>query len=294
VSPAAVVFSAVPTLFSSDGEVDTGANRALYKHLARLLDGLFVAGTTGEFPALDDAERLSLIELALTEAGPDRVIAHVGTPDARHSARLARAASALGATRLAAITPYYLPARPDEVCDHYRRIRDAAAGAELYAYIFPERTGLRVPPPLFAAVADAAGLAGGKLSGSAAGQLAGYVAAAPGLRMFSGDDSNPAATMRAGGAGVVSGRSSAYPEVYAALVAALGSGDSGDSRDCRDEEAVVRHQLALDRIVGLGASIGRLKHALALRGLGGTTARMTVDPPDASLSAAIAAEIAAL
>ena len=181
-SPAAVVFSAVPTLFSSDGEVDTGANRALYKHVAGLLDGLFVAGTTGEFPALDEAERLSLIELALAEAGPDRVIAHVGTPDARHSARLARAAAALGATRLAAITPYYLPARPDEVCDHYRRIRDAAASAELYAYIFPERTGLRVPPPLFAAVAEAAGLAGGKLSGSAAGELAGYVAAAPGLR----------------------------------------------------------------------------------------------------------------
>ena len=296
-SPAAVVFSAVPTLFSSDGDVDTGANRALYKHLAGLLDGLFVAGTTGEFPALDDAERLSLIELALGEAGPDRVIAHVGTPDARHSARLARAAAALGATRLAAITPFYLPARPDEVCDHYRRIRDAAASAELYAYIFPERTGLRVPPPLFAAVAEAAGLAGGKLSGSAAGELAGYVAAAPGLRMFSGDDSNPAATMRAGGAGVISGRSSAYPEVYAALVAALGSGDSGDPGDpgdSHDEEAVVRHQLTLDRIVGLGASIGRLKHALALRGLGGTTARMTVDPPDASLSAAIAAEVAAL
>ena len=77
-------------------------------------------------------------------------------------------------------------------------------------------------------MAEAAGLAGGKLSGSAAGELAGYVAAAPGLRMFSGDDSNPAATMRAGGAGVISGRSSAYPEVYAALVAALGSGDSGD------------------------------------------------------------------
>ena len=298
-SPAAVVFSAVPTLFGSDGEVDTGANRALYKHLAGLLDGLFVAGTTGEFPALDEAERLSLIELALAEVGPDRVIAHVGTPDAWHSARLARAASALGATQLAAITPYYLPARPDEVCDHFRRIRDAAAGAELYAYIFPERTGLRVPPPLFAAVASAAGLAGAKLSGSAAGELAGYLAVAPGLRMFSGDDSNPAATMRAGGAGVISGRSSAYPEVYAVLVAALGSGDSSsadsaDSGDSGDEEAAARHQLALDRIVALGASIGRLKHALALRGLGGTTARMTVDPPDASLSAAIAAEVAAL
>jgi len=285
VSPVAVVLSAVPTLFSSDGEVDLDANRALYKHVAGLLDGLFVAGTTGEFPALDDSERLSLIEVALAEAGPDRVIGHIGAPDARHSARLAKAAVALGATRVAAITPYYLPARPDELAAHYGRIRDAAAGAELYAYIFPERTGLRVPPPVFAAVAETVGLAGAKLSGSAAPELADYVAAAPGLRMFSGNDSNPAATMRAGGAGVISGRSGAYPEVYAALVAALRAGD---------EEAAARHQLVLDRIVALGASIGRVKYALQLRGLGGTTARMTVDPPDASLSAAIAAEVAAL
>jgi 4-hydroxy-tetrahydrodipicolinate synthase len=290
VSPAAVglspiVLSAVPTLFSSDGEVDLGANRNLHKFVAGLLDGLLVAGTTGEFPALDDGERLALIELALSEAGPDRVIAHVGAPDARHAARLARAAAALGATRIAAITPYYLPARPDELMAHFGRIREAAADLELYAYIFPERTGLRVSADVFASVASAVDLAGAKLSGSAAGDLAEYAAAAPGLRLFSGDDSHPAATMRAGGAGLISGRSSAYPEVYAALAAALVSDDL---------EAATRHQRTLDRIVALGVSIGRLKHALHLRGLGGTTARMTVDPPDVSLSAAIAAEVAAL
>jgi 4-hydroxy-tetrahydrodipicolinate synthase len=284
-SSAAVVFCAVPTLFSGDSEVDTGANRALYKHVAGLVDGLFVAGTTGEFPALDDAERLSLVELALAEAGPDRVIAHVGAPDARSSGRLAKAAVALGATRVAAITPYYLPARPDELTAHYCRIRDAAPDPELYAYIFPERTSLPVPPPLFAQMAAAAGLAGAKISGSAAAGLAGYVAAAGGLRIFSGDDSNPAATMRAGGAGVISGRSGAYPEVYAALIAALNAPDPG---------AADRHQRTLDRIVALGASIGRVKHALRLRGLGDATARMAVDPPDAEVAAAIAAVVAAL
>jgi 4-hydroxy-tetrahydrodipicolinate synthase len=276
VSPAPVVFSAVPTLFGPDGELDTGANRALYKLVAGLVDGLFVAGTTGEFPALEDAERLRLFELALAEAGPDRVIAHIGAPDARHASRLAQAAAALGAGRIAAITPYYLPARPDELAGHYRRIRDAAPGPELYAYIFPERTGLRVPPPLFAEVAEAAGLAGAKVSGSAAADLAGYVAAAPGLRIYSGDDSNPAAAMRAGGAGVISGRSSAYPEVYAALT---------------DDPA---RQERLDRIVALGASIGRIKHALQVRGLATADARMTVDPPDPQTAAAISAEVAAL
>ncbi len=275
-SPRPVVFSAVPTLFGADGELDPGANRALYELVAGLVDGLFVAGTTGEFPALEDAERLSLFELALAEAGPDRVIAHIGAPDARHAGRLARAAVALGATRIAAITPYYLPARPDELAGHYRRIRDAAPGPELYAYIFPERTGLHVPPPLFAQVAEAAGLAGAKVSGSASADLAGYVAAAPGLRIFSGNDASPWASMRAGGAGVISGRSSAYPEVYAAV---------------RRDEA---EQERLDRIVALGASIGRLKHALRVRGLAGSpAARMTVDPPDPGVAAAIAAEVAA-
>jgi 4-hydroxy-tetrahydrodipicolinate synthase len=285
VSPAAVVFAAVPTLLRSDGELDLEANRALYKHVAGLLDGLFVAGTTGEFPALDDSERLSLIELALAEAGPDRVIAHVGAPDARRCARLAQAAAALGATRLAAITPYYLPARPDELTAHYARIRDAAPGPELYAYIFPERTGLHVSAALFSQVAATAGLDGVKLSGSAADDVAGFAAAAPGVAIFSGDDSDPAATMRAGGTGLISGRGSAYPEVYAALTAALAAGD---------QESAARHQQALDRIVALGQSIGRLKYAVALRGLGGTTARMTVDPPDAEVAAAIAAEVAAL
>ncbi len=275
-SLAPVVFSAVPTLFGPSGELDPDANRALYKLVAGLVDGLFVAGTTGEFPALDAAERLALFEMALAEAGPDRVIAHIGAPDARHASRLAQAAAALGAERIAAITPYYLPARPDELATHYRRIRDAAPGPELYAYIFPERTGLPVPPPLFAQVAEAAGLAGAKVSGSASADLADYVTAAPGVAIFSGNDANPAATMRAGGAGVISGRSSAYPEVYAALRHQPGE------------------QARLDRIVALGASIGRIKHALQLRGLASTAARMTVDPPDPGTAAAIAAEVAAL
>ena len=279
-SAALVVYSAVPTLFGPDGELDPGGNRALYRLIAGLVDGMLVAGTTGEFPALEDAERLSLFELALAEAGPDRVIAHIGAPDARHAIRLARAAVALGATRIAAITPYYLPARPDELAGHYRRIRDAVPDPDIYAYIFPERTGLAVPPPLFAEVAQAAGLAGAKVSGSASADLAGYVAAAPGLRIFSGNDANPWATMRAGGAGVISGRSAAYPEVYAALCQSAPESDPGA-------------QERLDRIVALGASIGRIKHALGVRGLAGTTARMTVDPPGPELAAAIAAEVSA-
>jgi 4-hydroxy-tetrahydrodipicolinate synthase len=283
-----IVYAAVPTLFAADGSVEEAANRALYAHVCDFVDGLFVAGTTGEFPALEDGERLSLVSAALEVAGPERVIAHIGAASARKAFLLAAWAVALGVRRLAAITPYYLAASPAELTDHYLRIRDAVpASVELYGYIFAERTGVPVPPPLFAQVAAAASLTGAKVSGAAAASLADYVAASPGLRFFSGDDSNPGRAAGWGAAGVISARSAAYPEVFAALAAALRDGPAG-------EAAAARGQQALDRIVGLGASIGRVKHAIALRGFGTDTARMTVEPPDEATAEAIAAEVAML
>jgi dihydrodipicolinate synthase/N-acetylneuraminate lyase len=42
-----LVYAAVPTLFTADGDLDMPANRRLYQHAGSQLDGLFVAGTTG-------------------------------------------------------------------------------------------------------------------------------------------------------------------------------------------------------------------------------------------------------
>lgn len=73
-----VVLAAVPTPFTADGDLDKDAARRLFGFVAGVVDGLFVAGTTGEFPSLDDDERLALIEIGLDVAGPERVIAHIG------------------------------------------------------------------------------------------------------------------------------------------------------------------------------------------------------------------------
>ena len=227
-----VVLSAVPTPFAADGSLDLAGARRLFGFVAGVVDGLFVTGTTGEFPALDDDERLSLVETALSVAGPDRVIAHIGAPDAYRAARLAAAAVSLGATRIAAITPFYLAPSPTEVASYYLRIREAAPSAGLYAYIFPERTGVTVTPSQFCELADEVGLAGAKFSGTAALNVAACATARPSLRIFSGDDSDLAATLRAAGAGIISARSSAYPEVFAGLSAALradGAGTAGQA-----------------------------------------------------------------
>lgn len=280
-----VVFAAVPTPFTADGELDTATARRLFRFIAGIADGLFVAGTTGEFPALDDAERLALIELGLEIAGPDRVIAHIGAPDARRAARLAASAAALGAIRIAAITPFYLKPLPAEITAYYLRIREAAPAAGLYSYVFPERTAVTVQPAEFAELARTAGLAGAKFSGSAARNVAACAAACPGLKIFSGDDSDLAATLAAGGAGIISARSSAFPEVFSALSAALAAGD---------KDAAARYQADVTAIASTGASIGQVKEALRLRGFGPMTARMPVAAPDAPVADRIAELVASL
>jgi 4-hydroxy-tetrahydrodipicolinate synthase len=274
-----VVLAAVPTPFTADGALDTAAARRLFGFVAGVVDGLFVAGTTGEFPALDDHERLALVEIALEAAGPDRVIAHIGAPDAHRAARLASSAARLGATRIAAITPYYLVPLPAEVTAYFDRIRQAAPAAGLYSYIFPERTGLTVPPDQFAALARAVGLAGAKFSGAAARNVAACAAACPGVKIFSGDDTDLALTLRSGGAGVISARASAFPEVFAALSAALAAGDA---------DAAATHQADVTAIASTGASIGRVKEALRLRGFASMAARMPVAAPDEMTAARIA------
>jgi 4-hydroxy-tetrahydrodipicolinate synthase len=302
-----VVLAAVPTPFAADGSLDAACARRYFTFVNDRADGMLVAGTTGEFPSLDDDERLALFEIALDAAGPDRVIAHIGAPDSYRAARLAAAAVALGARRIAAITPFYLAPTPAEVTDYYARIRAAAPAAALYAYIFPERTGVTVTPSQFCELADAVGLAGAKFSGAAVRNVAACAAERPGLRIFSGDDSDLAATLRAGGAGIISARTAAFPEVFAGLAAALagdaggaGAGAGGAGYGAYDgagggedmiaaaAEAAEARQSDVTAIAALGAGIGLVKEVLRARGFGPMAARMPVGSPDDATVARIA------
>jgi 4-hydroxy-tetrahydrodipicolinate synthase len=276
------LIAAVPTPFTASGELDLHGARQVFGFAASAGASLLVAGTTGEFPSLDDDERLALFETALDVAGPERTIAHVGAADTRHATRLAAAARAAGASRLAVITPYYLRARRDEVIAHFIAVRQAAGDAPVYAYLFPERTGVALPPADLSHVAARTGLAGIKLSGSSAAQLKEYVVAAPsGFAVYTGDDSQVLEAGRVAAAGVVSGVSSAFPAEFADLVAGVST--AGDRLVPPDFES----PLTGTAVRLLGPSIGRLKYALSLRGLAGPYARMTVDPPGAAVRPAI-------
>jgi 4-hydroxy-tetrahydrodipicolinate synthase len=280
-SPSRFQLIAAPvTVFGADDELDLDATRTLFGWLQETgVDGLFTPGTTGEFTALDDAERLAVIESALEVFGAESVIAHIGGASTRQTARLAQAAQRLGATRLAAITPYYFPAGERALLEHLSRVADAAAGASLYLYVFPSRAVTTVAPATLARAAEIPGVVGAKVSGLSLAENEAYLAAAPaGFELYSGNDVDLVRLAEAGFAGVVSGVSNVFPELFVQAVRALAAGDGAHELQPRIDEAVA--------VTG-GADIGLLKAGLTKRGLAAGIPRIAIDAPSAAARASL-------
>jgi len=279
-----VVVSAAPTPFRPDGELDLAGARRMFRHLADSdVGALFVAGTTGEFPALSDDERLSVIESALDAAGPERVIAHVGAASPYQAARLARGARDLGATRFAAITPYFLPASLRGVRAYFEAVCQEVPGRAVYAYLFPRYSGTEVAPDELATLVDQIGLAGAKLSIPGTDFLADVARRVrPGVELYSGNDNLIRLVAAAGGHGVVSGVSPACPGLFVDLARAVAAADA---------DRLAYAQKLVDRAVdAIGPSLAYLKEALVQQGLlVSATCRMAVDPVDDAQRARIEA-----
>ncbi len=131
--------------------------------------------------------------------GADAVYAHVGAAAARQAERLTAQAVALGARRLAAITPFYLPADPAALMDYYRRLAAVAGDARIYVYLFAARTGVSVTPGELAELATIPAVAGAKISGELRAVVLQYVDAVPdGFEVYSGNDVEFGDFVRAG------------------------------------------------------------------------------------------------
>lgn len=267
----AQLLTAVPTPFGPDERLDTNGVATLFAAVREASpDGVFVAGTTGEFTALDDDERLVLARIALRVFGPERVFVHVGAAASRQAERLAVRSVEAGATRLAAVTPFYFPGPGDAVLRYFERVVAAAGNAEVWAYLFAARTTTRVPPEALADL-QRVGVLGAKISGEDDDAVRAYVAAAPsGFRIISGNDASFPQLRQVGGLGVVSGVSSVFPRPFRDMRDALNAGD---------EDGVADAQARIDRAVRVvrSGSIAHLKAGLRLRGLPAGPVRISTD-----------------
>jgi 4-hydroxy-tetrahydrodipicolinate synthase len=267
-----LVITATPTLFTADESLDV---RAIRSHLAWLrdkgVDAIFPAGTSGEFPSLTDDERIEILDLALEVFPADSVYIHVGAATARQAENLVRRAVEHGASRMAAITPFFQPAPEPQVVEYYTRLVQAAGNAEIFAYLFEARTTTVSNPGILPHLISA-GVAGVKLSGEADDSVLGYLEAAPaGFTVFSGNDVSFGWLIQNGGHGIISGVSSAYPEPFVGLRDALIAGDDAAIDDWQNK---VKEAVAVVR----AGSLTHLKSGIAARGFEGSPVRSAVAP----------------
>lgn len=257
----AKVITALPTPFTSDEALDLEAATALFTAVRdQGVDGVFVAGTTGEFTALDDQERIKIIRTALEVFGPEGVYAHVGAAAPRQAESLVRAAVEVGATRLAAITPFFLPAPEDSLVRYYERLVAAAGDAQVHAYLFQARSTTSAAPSVLRRLHDV-GVRGVKISGESDESVSAYLAQAPtGFDVLSGNDIAFEEFVRAGGLGVVSGVSSVFVKPFVALRDAL---NSGDTEGVRAAQPLVARAVTAVR----SGSIPHLKAGLEIQGI---------------------------
>ncbi|WP_010203700.1 dihydrodipicolinate synthase family protein [Salinibacterium sp. PAMC 21357] len=267
-----LVITATPTLFNADETLNLEGIRSHVEWLrAHGVDALFPAGTSGEFPSLTDDERLEILSICLDVFPADSVYFHVGAATARQAENLVRRAVAVGATRMAAITPFFQPAPEDQVVDYYRRLVNAADGAEIFAYLFEARTSSHSLPSVLSRLVEV-GVAGVKLSGEPDERVEQFIAAAPeGFAVFSGNDVSFGWLIQSGGHGIISGVSSAYPEPFVKL---------RDALIANDADAIAHWQAKVEQavIAVRAGSLTHLKAGIAARDFAASPVRSAIAP----------------
>lgn len=119
------VFPAAMTMFDVEGEIDEAATLA---HWGWLVDqgvqGLVIAGTSGEFIALTLEERVRLFRLAVAHfKGRVPIIAGAGHYSTKLTIALSKEAQEAGADALTLILPYYQNPPKPAILEHYRLVR---------------------------------------------------------------------------------------------------------------------------------------------------------------------------
>jgi dihydrodipicolinate synthase/N-acetylneuraminate lyase len=116
------------TPFKENGDLDEVGLGILVEFLSDEVDGLFVTGSYGSGPMMNQEERKRVVELSVKHAaGKVPVIPMVGTTNNRDSVDLAVHAQANGAAAVAAVGPYYFNHNEDDLIDFYGALIDAVS-----------------------------------------------------------------------------------------------------------------------------------------------------------------------
>ena len=230
------------TPLTPDEEVDTASLRRLVNYqLDGGVHGIWAGGTTGEFAALTDEQRLLSIDVIREEAGGRvPVIANISAPSTQLGVNLGHQVREMALDGVAATPPYYYPCAQDEMIEHYRYTSESV-GMPLWVYNIPVTVKTAVAPSTVARLASE-GIVVGVKDSSGAGELLAelnFLSQQGGFALwrFLGSVFRTTTTRGVGAHGVIPGLGNLVPGLF---VEAWEAGEAGD------EDAAQRY---LEKIV---------------------------------------------
>ena len=168
-------------------------------------DGVVVTGTTGEAPTLTIPEKIRLWSEVKDAVGARAcVVAGSGDNCTADSVDLSREAARTGVDALLLTVPYYNKPTQEGLYRHFAAIADAVE-LPCIPYNVPGRTGVNMTAETQVRLSRLGNVVGVKEASGNLGQIANVVeGAAPGFRVWSGNDEDTFGVVALGGYGVIS------------------------------------------------------------------------------------------
>ncbi|NIJ69656.1 4-hydroxy-tetrahydrodipicolinate synthase [Xanthomonas sp. 60] len=222
------LITALATPFKVDGSLDSEAwQRLLHLQREAGVDGVVVAGSTGEAAMLSDAEYDQLLSSAVaTLGGHCAVLAGTGHSGTARTLEQTRRAGALGATHALVVTPPYVRPTQAGLAAHYRAVAEQG-GLPVVLYNVPGRTGCDMLPETVAGLASHPGIVGIKEAVAEASRVQALLALrGPAFAVLSGDDGTAGHSIHAGMDGLISVGSNVLPAAYVRLCRLAAAGET--------------------------------------------------------------------
>ncbi len=186
-----------------DGAVDFASYERLIDHYLGLgVDGLFPLGTTGESPALDEAEIDELVDRTVARtAGRVPVFVGVGGNATRKVAKELTRLERFAFAGIVSVCPYYNRPSQDGLLAHFRSLA-AATDRAMVIYNIPYRTAVNLSNDSLLELADVPNIVGVKDSSGSVAQSLELLARKPkDFAVLTGEDALYFTMMANGGDG---------------------------------------------------------------------------------------------
>ncbi|MGI6037386.1 MAG: dihydrodipicolinate synthase family protein [Limnochordia bacterium] len=270
------VFPPIATPFVNGEIAEDKLMANLEKWNQTALTGYVVLGSNGEFPYLEEDEKIRMVELVRANAAPDKiVIAGTGMESTRATIRVTKRAAEAGANAAIVINPHYYTGAMKEpvLLRHYMEVADASP-IPVLIYNVPGFTGVNIPVDVIAKLAQHPNIIGMKDTSGNITQVGLLVRATRGenFAVLAGSANHFLPALAVGAQGGILALANIAPDECCQIYQLYQAGKIQEAQDLHLQV------IKVNQAITAGMGIAGLKYAMELRGYFGGSPRQPLLP----------------